>query len=743
VVAEILQYHQARSGNALMGRAAERAQQLGYRVVPPGGSGDARYLRLVLDGTPVTLHLDGARLTADAKPLRAFARSLPHAVPTTRDVQFPLGGVEIDVLEAFAGWGHSAAPGHSAPPPPRPIAPRQRPPVPVGRPRAPWENPGTSENPAPGIALPPPPAPARGATAPAAPRSTALLAAGITLLLVVLGAVSGGAGAALIMGGLAVVAVGTIALVRGAAPWAHIASRGIGGAVVAGGLAVLLAGGALTSTPTDPAADNAPASAPSPTTSTAAAPSSPSEAEIAAAEAALAELEAQEGAPTGVDPVTGLLSDQAAQGAIDGAARTSALAALAAVPVKGRAPTTGYDRDLFGNGWVDTDHNGCDTRNDILARDLTGETFKPGTRNCVVLTGTLAEPYSGRRVTFQRGPTTSDDVQIDHVVALSDAWQKGAQGWDGAKRTRFANDPHLPRRPASTTRTAPRPAPPVPRRSTAATPATHPTSTATATASAASRGASGVALDQAGLVGQHHGLDAVAQVQLGEDPRDVGLHRRLGHVELFADLGVRQSAGHGAQHLQLARGQLRQRRHELRRLADRWPAHERLDQPARDARREQRLARGAGPDGVGEGVRRRGLQQEPGRPGLQRLEHVVVQVEHRQHQHARPGAAGDDLGGRGQPVAAGHLDVHQDDVRREVPRRPHRGRPVGRLADHLHPGSRAEDGRQPAAQQVVVVDHEHPHRLAHACTRTGSRGIRACTRKPPPAARPVASSPPT
>jgi hypothetical protein len=127
--------------------------------------------------------------------------------------------------------------------------------------------------------------------------------------------------------------------------------------------------------------------------------------------------------------------------AIDAARPDTALAALGELAVRGRAPTTGYDRDEFGSGWVDTDHDGCDTRNDVLARDLTGETFQPGTRDCVVLSGTLADPYSGTTIEFRRGQDTSDDVQIDHVVALSDAWQKGAQGWDAATRTAFANDP--------------------------------------------------------------------------------------------------------------------------------------------------------------------------------------------------------------------------------------------------------------------------------------------------------------
>jgi hypothetical protein len=123
------------------------------------------------------------------------------------------------------------------------------------------------------------------------------------------------------------------------------------------------------------------------------------------------------------------------------AASGTALAALAGLPVKGRAPKTGYDRDLFGSGWGDPDRNGCDTRNDVLARDLTGESFKVGTHDCVVTAGTLADPYSGTAIVFVRGQGTSDDVQIDHVVAVSDAWQKGAQAWDAAERVAFYNDP--------------------------------------------------------------------------------------------------------------------------------------------------------------------------------------------------------------------------------------------------------------------------------------------------------------
>jgi hypothetical protein len=119
----------------------------------------------------------------------------------------------------------------------------------------------------------------------------------------------------------------------------------------------------------------------------------------------------------------------------------TALAALETLEVKGRAPKTGYDRGEFGPAWADVDHNGCDTRNDVLRRDLTDITTREGTKGCVVLTGTFDDPYSGTTMDFQRGQHTSSLVQIDHVVALSDAWQKGAQQLSAEDRRLLANDP--------------------------------------------------------------------------------------------------------------------------------------------------------------------------------------------------------------------------------------------------------------------------------------------------------------
>jgi hypothetical protein len=231
-------------------------------------------------------------------------------------------------------------------------------------------------------------------------------ASGVATFLVVVGAASNGFGGALLFLGMSLLLLGVGAVVVGRARWAFVHGRGVGALAAVAGLTLLVAGTTTISTPDEQvetaaaAQDDAGASSE---------PPSPAEAEAAALAAA-----ASEG---------------------------TALALLDDLVAKGRAPRTGYERDLFGSGWVDTDRNGCDTRNDILARDLTASTMRPGTNGCVVLTGTLADPFSGRTISFERGNDTSTLVQVDHMVALSDAWQKGAQQWEPRKRLAFGNDP--------------------------------------------------------------------------------------------------------------------------------------------------------------------------------------------------------------------------------------------------------------------------------------------------------------
>lgn len=117
---------------------------------------------------------------------------------------------------------------------------------------------------------------------------------------------------------------------------------------------------------------------------------------------------------------------------------SEAISALASIPIKGRAPKTGYDRDLFASDW---DYSfGCDTRNKILRRDFTEFAFRVGS-SCIIETGVLNDPYTGTTINFVRGVGTSSEVQIDHVVAVSDAWQKGAQQLSSDQRYAFYNDP--------------------------------------------------------------------------------------------------------------------------------------------------------------------------------------------------------------------------------------------------------------------------------------------------------------
>lgn len=130
-------------------------------------------------------------------------------------------------------------------------------------------------------------------------------------------------------------------------------------------------------------------------------------------------------------------SSDARSAALASPKKGTTLALLETLVVKGKAPKTGYSRSAFSH-WRDPDRNGCDARNDILKRDLVNVVFKEGTDECKVISGQLNDPYSETTIQFQLG---NSDVDIDHVVALSHAWQVGAFQWSDAKRLEFANDP--------------------------------------------------------------------------------------------------------------------------------------------------------------------------------------------------------------------------------------------------------------------------------------------------------------
>lgn len=136
-------------------------------------------------------------------------------------------------------------------------------------------------------------------------------------------------------------------------------------------------------------------------------------------------------------------SGSARPGTIRWMASTSpgtARSALARLPRVEPASEVAYDRVRdFGPAWADVDHNGCDTRNDILRRDLLSPTFRAGTAGCIVVTGSMIDPYTGRRLAFTKSDAAA--IQIDHLVPLHAAWKLGAWRWPPRRRLEFANDP--------------------------------------------------------------------------------------------------------------------------------------------------------------------------------------------------------------------------------------------------------------------------------------------------------------
>ncbi len=127
------------------------------------------------------------------------------------------------------------------------------------------------------------------------------------------------------------------------------------------------------------------------------------------------------------------------------AAGVDVLAGVAVVPERSRSGD--YRRAAFGEAWTDDNdapsgHNGCDTRNDILDRDLIDKTFV-SIKRCprAVATGVLHDPYTGKTINFLRGNKTGAAIQIEHIVPLAYAWDQGARGWPESLRIRFANDP--------------------------------------------------------------------------------------------------------------------------------------------------------------------------------------------------------------------------------------------------------------------------------------------------------------
>ena len=262
------------------------------------------------------------------------------------------------------------------------------------------------------------------------------LLVGVPIAIALLLSLLGGAGVFLVMLGLIALLTGLYVVITKRRSWARLpASRMVGVGLIVAALAVTgVGGGVSAATRPTPAA----LLATSDSTAPGGIAGSPVPGMVSPTPTSTVDV-ADETAQADVQTVS-VPPDGASVVAADTSATTgTALAVLATLAVKGRAPKTGYDRvGQFGTAWLDVDRNGCDTRNDILARDLL-DAAKSGP--CRVLSGILNDPYSGKTISFIRGNTTSTLGQIDHVVALSDAWQKGAQQLTAAQPISLANDP--------------------------------------------------------------------------------------------------------------------------------------------------------------------------------------------------------------------------------------------------------------------------------------------------------------
>ncbi|QOD04296.1 DUF1524 domain-containing protein [Pseudarthrobacter sp. BIM B-2242] len=282
-----------------------------------------------------------------------------------------------------------------------------------------------------------PPAPVPGPKPPRRPRASTLIVGGITALFMIIGGFTGGVGGALVFLAVAAALTGLYVLATGRRSWAGLPAKRRAGAIALAVSFALFIGGAAALPRTGAneleaaSADWNAAPATAPASASQEGLPTPSSAPTAQAT----------GAPLDPDTAYALANGTSAEAPkTQPAYATKAIDLLATLPIKGRAPKTGYDRALFGQAWMDVDRNGCDTRNDILKRDLTAIEYTNSVP-CKVQSGTLADPYTGTTISFLRGSATSSAVQIDHVVALSDAWQKGAQQLTTEQRTAFANDP--------------------------------------------------------------------------------------------------------------------------------------------------------------------------------------------------------------------------------------------------------------------------------------------------------------
>ena len=256
-----------------------------------------------------------------------------------------------------------------------------------------------------------------------------VITSGAVLLTAALGLLAGVSGA-LVLGGIAAALAGFIGLIRPG--WVGVPTR-VPTGITAGAGVVLLVAGAAIAPPVDPTVALPPSATASASPSQATRTPLPTSSQSTPAPTV---RPTRKPAPTPASPTTHGPTRTSTPSTERKPAAGTALAGLADLTVKGRGPKTGYTRDQFGTGWA-TRPDGCNTRQTVLRRDL-GNVKLLAADTCIVLGGRLNDPYTGAAVTAKT--TSIDDLEADHVVALSDAWQKGGRTLTRTQREAFAND---------------------------------------------------------------------------------------------------------------------------------------------------------------------------------------------------------------------------------------------------------------------------------------------------------------
>ncbi len=97
-----------------------------------------------------------------------------------------------------------------------------------------------------------------------------------------------------------------------------------------------------------------------------------------------------------------------------------------------------YSRDSLPTDWKDLDGNGCNTREDILKKYTSEYTGRFD--GCKIKSGKFYDYYNGKFLRYDKSVDTGGGIQIDHIVAIGNAWISGGYKWGKDEWISYIND---------------------------------------------------------------------------------------------------------------------------------------------------------------------------------------------------------------------------------------------------------------------------------------------------------------